>query len=170
MAGWGLPLIMYGLCLGLIWRDAKADSTWVYAVQISATVQSSPPQITLSWEADMYGANRYTVFRKAKEDASWGAPIATLDGSISQFVDSNVAVGATYEYAIVRAATLGYTGYGYIFSGINAPLTENRGKLVLLVETNATMNLANELARLQTDSDWRWLAGAFSRRFEQRYS
>lgn len=69
MAGWGLPLIMYGLCLGLIWQDAKADSTWVYAVQISATVQSSPPQITLSWEADMYGANRYTVFRKAKEDA-----------------------------------------------------------------------------------------------------
>jgi len=122
MAGLVLPWIMYPLCVGLIWQEAKADSTWVYAVQISATVQTSPPQITLSWEPDLYGANSYTVFRKAKEDASWEGPIATLDGSTSQFIDSNVAVGATYEYAIIKAATLGYTGYGYIFSGINAPL------------------------------------------------
>src|SRR5205807_332546 len=77
--------------------------------------------------------------------------IATLGGSTSQFIDSNVAVGTTYEYAIVKAASLGYTGYGYIFSGINASLTESRGKLILLVETNATANLANELARLQAD-------------------
>src|SRR5689334_14738370 len=123
MAGWVLPLIMYGLAL--TWQEARADSTWVYAVQISAAVQTSPPQITLTWEPDMYGANSYTVFRKAKEDNFWGAPIATLNGSVSQFTDNNVAVGATYEYSIVKAATLGYTGYGYIFSGINAPLTEN---------------------------------------------
>ena len=122
MAGWVLPWIMYAVCLGLIRQEAKADSTWVYAVQISATVQVSPPQITLSWEPDMYGANSYTVLRKAKEDTSWGAPIATLGGATSQFIDSNVAVGTTYEYSIIKAATLGYTGYGYIFSGINAPL------------------------------------------------
>ena len=53
MAGWVLPWIMYAVCLGLIRQEAKADSTWVYAVQISATVQVSPPQITLSWEPDM---------------------------------------------------------------------------------------------------------------------
>src|SRR5205814_9222777 len=31
------------------------------------------------------------------------------------------------------------------------PLTANSGKLVLLVETNATVSLATELARLRTD-------------------
>src|SRR4051794_15716695 len=95
MAGWVLPLILYGLCAGSFYREARADSTWVYAVQISAVVQSSPPQITLSWEPDTYGANSYTVFRKAKDDKSWGAPIAALDGSTAQFTDSNVASGAT---------------------------------------------------------------------------
>src|SRR5213082_3594430 len=101
--------------------NLKADSTWVYAVQISASVQTSPPQITLNWEPDQYGANSYTVYRKAKEATSWGNG-TTLAGSASNFVDNNVSVGSAYEYAIVKAGTVGYTGYGYIFAGVNAAL------------------------------------------------
>ena len=43
----------------------RADPTWVYTVQISAVVQAAPPQITLNWEPDQYGANSYTIYRKA---------------------------------------------------------------------------------------------------------
>src|SRR5438067_8349308 len=110
----------------------KADSTWVYAVQISAVVQSSPPQITLNWQPDPYVANSYTIYRKAKEATSWGDG-TTLSGSATSFTDYNVAVGQTYEYAIVKAASLGYTGYGYIWAGINATLVESRGKLILVI-------------------------------------
>jgi len=106
---------------------------------------------TLSWEPDQYGASNYTIFRKAKDGNSWGQPIAALSGSNTQFTDNNVIQGASYEYSIIKAAKLGYTGYGYIYTGISAPLTESRGKLVLLVETNAAVNLSNELARLQMD-------------------
>ena len=109
------------LLLALPVHLAGEDSTWVYAVQISATVQTVPPQITLSWQPDMYGAISYTLYRKAKESTSWGSPVATLDGSATNFTDSNVAAGAAYEYAIVKAASLGYFGYGYIFAGIQAP-------------------------------------------------
>lgn len=130
---------------------ALADSTWVYAVQISASVQSVPPQIRLTWQPDMYGALRYQIFRKAEADQSWGSPIAALDGSATSFVDTNVLAGASYEYWIFKMATLGYVGHGYIFAGIHAPLTENRGKLVLVIETNATANLSYELAQLESD-------------------
>ena len=58
--------------------------------------------------------------------------------------------GAAYEYQVVKHATLGYTGYGYIYVGIEAPLIENRGKLVLVVAAD-TGSLASELARLQSD-------------------
>src|ERR1041385_1561953 len=132
-------------------RLVRADSTWVYAVQVSANVQIQPPQITLSWEPDQYGANSYTIYRKSKNASTWGSPIATLSGSVSNYTDSNVVPGSTYEYQIVKAATLGYAGYGYIYSGINADLTENRGKLVLIVATNSTGPLSAELARLRTD-------------------
>ncbi len=126
-----------------------ADSTWLYAVQISAQVQANPPQITLSWPQDDYGANSYVVYRKLKEDTSWGAG-TTLPGSATTFTDYAVSEGSAYEYQIVKYATYGYVGYGYIYAGINAPLIENRGKLILIVAAD-TVSLAGELATLQSD-------------------
>jgi len=126
------------------------ESTFVYAVQISAVVDVSPPRITLNWEPDPYGANSYSIYRKAKNETSWSG-VTTVSGSVSNYNDTTVAAGATYEYQIIKSAVLGYTGYGYIYTGINAPLTESRGKLVLIITTNSTIGLSNELARLQTD-------------------
>ena len=148
-----LSLVGRGICcllLTLATPWIHADSTWVYAVQISAVVQITPPAITLNWEPDQYGANSYKVYRKAKDATAWGAA-TDLSGTTSNFTDFNVAVGSTYEYKIVKAATLGYTGYGYIFTGINAALTEARGTLLLIVATNSTAGLDFELARLQSD-------------------
>jgi hypothetical protein len=129
---------------------ARADSTWVYTVQITASVQVSPPKITLTWAQDQYGANSYTVYRKGPSDISWGAG-TTLSGATTSFVDNNVSVGTTYEYQIVKASTVGYTGYGYIYTGINAPLNDNRGKLVLVVDNSFSSALSNELVRLERD-------------------
>ena len=123
--------------------------TWLYAVQISATIQTNPPCITLTWEPDTYGADSYSIFRKFQTDNGWG-PGTLLPGTTTNFSDTNVSVGAAYEYQIVKQATLGYTGYGYIFAGINATLIENRGAVVLLVAAD-TNSLADELMQLQAD-------------------
>jgi len=146
-------LCLLSACLlGLTAGNLQAeDDTFVYAVQISATVQTAPPQITLQWQPDPYGANTYTVYRKAKSDNAWGSPIAVLSGSISNYTDTTVSVGAAFEYQIIKAATLGYKGYGYIYAGISAPLTESRGTLILITATESTASLTNELARLQAD-------------------
>ncbi len=130
---------------------AKADSTWVYAVQLTADLQTNPPAITLNWIQDMYGADSYTVYRKAKEDTDWGDPVIELDGSITNYTDTDVQVGVGYEYQVVKDASLGYSGFGYIYSGINVPLIENRGTLILVVATNSAFGLDDELAQLQTD-------------------
>src|SRR5438874_2713943 len=125
-----IPAAIGALLIALAAQTIRGDATWVYAVQITATVQTSPPQITLHWEADPYGANNYTVYRKAKDATSWGGGTA-LAGSASSFVDNNAANGSAYEYAIVKSGSLGYIGYGYIYAGINAPLVDNRGTVVL---------------------------------------
>jgi hypothetical protein len=131
-------------------RDlARADDTYVYAVQISAIVQTNPPQINLAWKPDPFGADSYFVFRKFKTDLSWGAGIP-LTGSATNFTDVDVTNAAAYEYQIIKHATLGYTGYGYIYAGINAPLIEDRGIVVLVVAAD-TQSLTNELQQLQTD-------------------
>ena len=127
-----------------------ADETWTYSVEISATVQVSPPQITLHWENDdIYGVTNFTIYRKAKDATSWNL-LTSLNGSTFSWTDPNVSVGSTYEYQIFKGAS-GHVGYGYIYSGINASLIENRGKLLLMVATNGLDSLSNELARLQSD-------------------
>src|SRR5438093_4409335 len=94
--------LLIGLA-ALISATLRADDTFVYAVQISATVQTSPPEIQLHWEPDPYGAKRYTVFRKNKDGASWGTGIA-LPGTATTYTDRNVVVGSSYEYQIAKVA------------------------------------------------------------------
>jgi hypothetical protein len=146
-------LLIVALCswFGFITAPiSKADTTWNFTVQISATVQVSPPQIALLWPQDDYGAIRYKVYRKAKGAASWGGG-TVLSGATTNYTDTSVVVGTAYEYQIIKDATLGYTGTGYILSGIQVPLVEERGKLVLIVENRHAPALSNELARLQRD-------------------
>src|SRR5689334_1167920 len=83
-----------------------------YAVQASATVQTDPPQINLSWSADG-NATGYTVSRKAIEAGSWG-PGVSLGGSATGFTDSAVVAGTAYEYQVSKTTSRGYAGYGYV--------------------------------------------------------
>ena len=112
------------------------DSTWNYAVEINAAGQASPAQITLGWKQDTNGTTAsYAVYRKPPTATSWGNPLATLPGSSVSFTDASVVAGTVYEYQIVKDAP-GYKGYGYVQAGINVPLVDNRGKVVLVVDNN----------------------------------
>jgi hypothetical protein len=104
---WFWIMVLVALCA----KSGVADNTFIFAVQISAVVQSSPPQITLNWEPDPYGATNYSVFRKAKDATDWGAPIASLDGTALTYTDYNVVAGSNYEYQIIKTTT-NATDYG----------------------------------------------------------
>src|SRR6185295_14037960 len=140
---------LFASCVALVPCRA-VDAVWEYSVQVSASIQASPPQITLSWPQDTYGVPAsYTVYRKAPGATSWGSG-ATLSGATTTYADSSVAVGVTYEYQIVKTAS-GYAGYGYIQAAIGAPLVEARGKVILIVDNTYASALAAELTRLQQD-------------------
>ncbi|MEW6302594.1 MAG: Ig-like domain-containing protein [Verrucomicrobiota bacterium] len=119
---------------------------------MTATVRSSPPQILLGWQQDMFDVpDTYTIYRKTPGATSWGEGI-TLPGMATSFADFNVMPGAAYEYQLVKANWLfGYSGYGYICAGIEAPVADDRGKLVLIVDRTHAAALGAELARLQQD-------------------
>src|SRR5437588_6848703 len=144
-----LAVILFALTI----RSALAvDNTWDYAVLVSAGVRASPPQITLSWPQDTAAVpDSYTVYRKSLSATSWGAG-TVLAGAVTSFTDNNVAVGASYEYQVFKTnAAYHSSGYGYIYTGINASMVENRGKLVLVVDNTYAGDLAGELGRLQQD-------------------
>src|SRR5690242_15002012 len=104
-----------------------------YAVQASATVAADPPQINLVWAADP-NATSYTVARKAVKAGNWesGTP---LPGSATQFNDRSIVAGTAYEYQISKTTSVGYAGFGYVCAGVKATAIEDRGKIILLVDS-----------------------------------
>jgi hypothetical protein len=129
---------------------SAVEMTWEFSVQLSATVQAAPSRITLTWPQDEYMLpNSYTVYRKLPEATSWGTG-TTLPGTSTSYVDANVVVGTAYEYQVVKS-TSQYTGYGYLYAGINVPLTDYRGKLLLVVDSTYGAALSSELAQLRQD-------------------
>jgi Bacterial Ig domain len=128
--------------------SALAAAVSDYAVRVSATVQTNPPRITLSWAADP-SATGYTRYRKLRDVTDWGTGVA-LGASATNYVDSSVAVGGAYEYWVAKDAST-YSADGYIYAGMEVPLVESRGKVVLLVDNTYARSLSNELARFQQD-------------------
>ncbi len=126
------------------------ENTWDYSVQVSATVQLAPMEITLQWPQDTNATPAsYTVYRRMLGATQWGGGM-TLSGRTTSYTDANITAGRAYEYRIVKTARL-YTGYGYIAVGVRAPLVDHRGKILLLVDDSFRSALAPELARLQQD-------------------
>ena len=123
----------------------------LYSVEASATVQSSPPRITLGWPFDFLARN-YTISRKLPGASSWGSSV-TLPGSATQYIDSTAAPGVIYTYKIWKTtdSTESGQGFGYISAGINAPLVEDRGKAILIVDQTHAAALASEIALLEQD-------------------
>jgi hypothetical protein len=129
---------------------ARADETWEFSVQVSAEIQTSPPAILFSWPQDVATFPRYyTVSRKTPEATAWG-PAIVLPGDSTSYLDTNVIQGVAYEYQFYKYTT-DHVGYGYICSGIQLPMLERRGKIVLLVDQAHSADLSFELNRLQQD-------------------
>lgn len=119
------------------------------AVQLTASVQASPPSITLSWKA-IAGTTSFQVYRKLRSDAAWGSLLASPAATATQYTDNTVSIGTAYEYKVVRVSS-GVTGTGYISSGIHVPVTDARGKILLLVDNTLAVPLAAELTQLARD-------------------
>jgi PKD repeat protein len=122
------------------------------AVELWANVQTSPPTVTLNWVASTAGT-AHAVYRKLKTSTVW-TPLVTLTGTATNYIDNTVTLGTNYEYRVTRTGTLiPYGGNGYINTGIEVPVVEARGKLILMVANTITTSLTNEIKRLKDDME-----------------
>ena len=130
-------------------RAYGIETTWIYSVQLSAAVDPAAGRIQLQWPADHLPVSSYTVHRRIPRETYWSEGV-TLPGTATSLLEENLPAGATYEYQVVKQG-VGYTGYGYITVGLNAPLVDQRGKIILVVDRTIAGGIANELSRLQSD-------------------
>ena len=137
-----------------------SDNPWNFAVQVSASVDSGQHQVTLHWPEPTPLHNdgyvpEYTVYRKAVADLNsgdWGDGVSLPSGATS-YTDT-VEPGVAYEYKIQRHYShwgAEYYGYGYIRTGIEVPLLEDRGTAILVVENGIAGQLGGSIDQLVSD-------------------
>ena len=121
-------------------------------VEVSATVQTAPPRITLNWQPCSQPITAQKVYRRLKGSPTW-TDLASPAATALSFVDGNVAVGVAYEYFVYRSLGTDNPSYaaGYLCAGIRVPLVESRGRAILLVDDSMSGPLAVELARFEED-------------------
>lgn len=126
----------------------RAQTPLQHTVRVTAAVQDSPPAITLNWPIISFTTSNLSIYRKSLSDTSWGAIYASVPAGTTSYTDANVSVGVGYEYQI---SIQNDDVYGYAYAGINLPLVDNRGKVILLVDTSMASQLSVEIQRLQDD-------------------
>ncbi|HVZ41180.1 MAG TPA: T9SS type A sorting domain-containing protein [Candidatus Kapabacteria bacterium] len=152
-------VIVAGIALAAL-SPARAQESKDFAVMLRADVAKAPrPTITLHWNRDAYTTS-YGIWRKAPTDADWPqTPRVTLDSTATSWTDTAVAVGAAYEYQVIRQAYhkltdttgLRYYGSGYILSGIERLPQPLPGRVLLLVDSTMVNQISAGLKKLESD-------------------
>lgn len=129
---------------------------------------ATPGQITIVWPTNVNRLYLDIWRRQFTNDArywsSWTTHLFTTNGTgvtnAGQFVDTGVSDGIHYEYQIEAASVTNVCGtnapYGnyavqYISTGTHAPLQDDRGNLILLVESGIAGSIMSDLTNLVND-------------------
>ncbi|MEZ5303310.1 MAG: hypothetical protein R3F11_22115 [Verrucomicrobiales bacterium] len=113
---------------------------------IPASAMAQGEQIVLSWPANA-DIESYLVTRRDSAGA-----IKRFDGGATGMVDADVERGEVYEYSITGTNTaVGQSAMGVIATGIEAPLMDDRGRMILVVDDTVAPALEAELERLRRD-------------------
>ncbi|MEZ5967176.1 MAG: fibronectin type III domain-containing protein [Planctomycetota bacterium] len=141
------------LCLAVASLSAApllAQTAQQQAILVSVQTQVAPPAITFAWPLDAT-ATGYSVLRRVAGTVSWGTSTSIPGGGAATgWVDSNVSAGVAYEYWFTRNAPTGQ-GRTFVSSGLDLPIVDARGGLVLVVDTSVALPLATEIERLVAD-------------------
>ncbi len=142
------------LLLPLLWTDSvEAQVPRDFAVDLTATTSYSPPCITLNWtQRRQANITSQRIYRRLKGEVTWTLQ-ATLTTTDTTYADNTAAAGLQYDYWMQRNFTgiSPTTAMGYVSAGAGVPMTEGRGKLLLVIDNTMFTPLAPEISQLQQD-------------------
>jgi len=143
-------MLKKGLLLSLLLPlFAHAQVSQDVTVPLTATVNQSPVSVLIEWP-NPTGGNLLLVRRtKGQQGNQWISLLSETGSTLTSYNDLNVVAGQTYEYALRRTTSLDAFGYAHV--AVYAPVTDSRGKVMIVVDSTTAGALAFELDRLKND-------------------
>lgn len=139
--------VLASLLALLVAREASAQTVEGLDPHVKATVTTSPPKISLAWNAstDVTG---WSVHRREGTAGAFGTAGAPLVPATTTYDDTTVVKGKLYEYQIQRNGTSS-SGVSFVLSGIEVPFIDDPGVVALVIDQS--MKSLSQLDRLRDD-------------------
>ncbi len=132
------------LCILLIHGSLAAQSAREVSVEITATLNKNN-HTELRWTNDT-GVIRYFFYKRPHVDSNW-ILLDSMSPAIRQYVDTNSVIGQPVEYRIAKKkSNFSFTGNGYIKAGFLINENPNKGKILVLLDSN--LSIPTKLSRL----------------------
>lgn len=134
------------LWTNMLWSQSAKDVT----VPMSAIVNPSPLAVVVQFENPV--ASNILILRRTKGQtgAQWVQAFSQTNSTVTGVIDNSVVAGQTYEYVIQRTAN-NLNAYGYVHVAVGAPAVDNRGKILIIVDSTTAEALGTELVRMKND-------------------
>lgn len=153
------------LSICLFTFEAVGQTNEDLSVQIYATVNASPPSISLHWKNISFGSPAYYIYKKSKSGDAWGQALDSLPAGVTSYIDTAVIVDSAYEYQVLAPGDA-FVSTGYIYAGIQSPALHERGVMVLMVDSTFIDSCEAEIITLMDDlsgDGWQVIRHNFSR-------
>lgn len=130
-------------------NPGNAQAPKDFAVPLTATVNLFPPSVTLEWPNPTPAGLQLLRRTKGQAGNQWIQLLSATGSSLTSYQDNNISLGQTYEYAFVRTTTLNAFGYAHV--AVRGPVVDNRGKILIFVDSTTADALGVELVRMKND-------------------
>jgi len=113
---------------------------------VSAVAIREPPSVQMEWKRNPF--DKVSIRRRSASQSSW-ITVAT-NGAGSTWTDTNVLLGATYDYTVFNPSSPERSSGG-IRVGVHASVPEFRGAVMLVVDETLESKIQNALREYERD-------------------
>ena len=134
--------IIFSILLSSNWLFSQ--SAREVSVEVTAALNKNM-HTELRWTNDT-GVIRYFVYKRPHVDSNW-ILLDSMLPVIRQYEDTNSVIGQAVEYRIAKKKNnFSFTGNGYIKAGFLIKENPNKGKILVLLDSN--LSIPTQLSRL----------------------
>ena len=138
-------VLLFLLPLSVMAQTATVGKKYAVSIRISSFTSSS---VSFSWTSDTVVST--SIYRKEISASRW----TRLQRNYTSltYTDNTISDATEYEYKFVVITGIApYYAYGYIAFGVNVPQKNDRGNLLLVVDSRFQSSLAAEINILKRD-------------------